>query len=386
MRGLSLMIETEEDDTDEIKIGDSDMSDFSLKSETPELFRLLSPRVKVFSPKRKEIRKEILSCKNGQNYYDRIQKIVDELSDISFPSCKLNKDKPGLLGGAFSLVDINRANKTVFRQTNIVDNILKILLNETFKLKEKKTVLELIKNLKSLTSINKKIQVLVKELNVLFPYNSVFVKDVELCKTKTNIKMEMLTGLAEGDNLFNLLKNKKLDNEDILKLEVQILFIAKTLNKEHIYHNDYAARNIMVDTSQRYTITYLKNKDIALSVRNTFIPVLIDYDFIDDKFIDIAAGMNDEDSDIYLSDANKHRIMYKFSELNDLFDEKKYSELNNFNYDIIFAKNYYGGGKKKQSKKIRKHSGINQKTGKLKSGYKYGKKLKSGLKKIIKIT
>ena len=35
---------------------------------------------------------------------------------------------------------------------------------------------------------------------------------------------------------------------------------------------------------------------------------------------------------------------------------------------------------------IRKHSGINQKTGKLKKGYKYsGKKLKSGLSQIIKI-
>jgi hypothetical protein len=35
--------------------------------------------------------------------------------------------------------------------------------------------------------------------------------------------------------------------------------------------------------------------------------------------------------------------------------------------------------------KIRKHKGINQKTGKLKKGYKYsGKKLKSGLREIIK--
>ena len=35
---------------------------------------------------------------------------------------------------------------------------------------------------------------------------------------------------------------------------------------------------------------------------------------------------------------------------------------------------------------IRKHKGINQKTGRLKKGYKYsGKKLKSGLKQIIKV-
>lgn len=43
------------------------------------------------------------------------------------------------------------------------------------------------------------------------------------------------------------------------------------------------------------------------------------------------------------------------------------------------------GGKSKKSKKIRKHSGINQSTGRLKKGYKYsGKKLKSGLPQIIK--
>lgn len=43
-----------------------------------------------------------------------------------------------------------------------------------------------------------------------------------------------------------------------------------------------------------------------------------------------------------------------------------------------------GGRKKKKTKSIRKHKGINQKTGKLKKGYKYGKKLKNGLQ-IIKI-
>ena len=42
-------------------------------------------------------------------------------------------------------------------------------------------------------------------------------------------------------------------------------------------------------------------------------------------------------------------------------------------------------GKKKQKKKIRKHSGINKQTGRLNKGYRYsGKELKSGLSQIIK--
>ena len=45
-----------------------------------------------------------------------------------------------------------------------------------------------------------------------------------------------------------------------------------------------------------------------------------------------------------------------------------------------------GGKKKKSKKKIRKHKGINQQTGRLKKGYKYsGKHLKTGLPQIIKI-
>lgn len=43
-------------------------------------------------------------------------------------------------------------------------------------------------------------------------------------------------------------------------------------------------------------------------------------------------------------------------------------------------------GKLKGGKRIRKHKGINQTTGRLKKGYKYsGKKLKNGLSEIIKV-
>ena len=58
----------------------------------------------------------------------------------------------------------------------------------------------------------------------------------------------------------------------------------------------------------------------------------------------------------------------------------------------MFSWTGWGGGSKgckkpKKSKKIRKHKGINQKTGRLNKGYKYsGKKSKSGLKQIIKKT
>ena len=48
------------------------------------------------------------------------------------------------------------------------------------------------------------------------------------------------------------------------------------------------------------------------------------------------------------------------------------------------------GGKKRRKKKskksVRRHQGINQSTGRLKKGYKYSGKLKSGLSKIVKVS
>lgn len=81
----------------------------------------------------------------------------------------------------------------------------------------------------------------------------------------------------------------------------------------------------------------------------------------------------------------------------DLFNRKLYQDGINRNPEFFKMKLKeledevdFSGGKKKSKKsvkkRIRKHSGINQSTGKLKKGYKYsGKKLKSGLSEIIKL-
>jgi hypothetical protein len=67
------------------------------------------------------------------------------------------------------------------------------------------------------------------------------------------------------------------------------------------------------------------------------------------------------------------------------------NKINSKSQKIITDKIKQSGGArkkptKKQRKKIRKHVGINQKTGRLNKGYKYsGKILKSGLKQIVKV-
>ena len=81
-------------------------------------------------------------------------------------------------------------------------------------------------------------------------------------------------------------------------------------------------------------------------------------------------------------------VKYNFKELSKLKNQQSAKAIkeglkNKSGFkDISQEINKYMGGRKK----IRKHSGINQKTGKLKTGYKYsGKRLKSGLPQIIKI-
>lgn len=73
--------------------------------------------------------------------------------------------------------------------------------------------------------------------------------------------------------------------------------------------------------------------------------------------------------------------------IRDLFPEQRQVDYWNTNSN---NNNLEGGGRKKKqkknkSKKVRKHQGINQQTGRLNKGYKYSGKLKSGLSKIVKV-
>jgi hypothetical protein len=88
------------------------------------------------------------------------------------------------------------------------------------------------------------------------------------------------------------------------------------------------------------------------------------------------------------SDNTKPVLFLKWEIVGNIYanTNKKWNE----KIKYIDSINIFGGKKikkkKRKSKKIRKHSGINQSTGRLKKGYKYSdKKLKSGLSQIIKI-
>jgi serine/threonine protein kinase len=84
---------------------------------------------------------------------------------------------------------------------------------------------------------------------------------------------------------------------------------------------------------------------------------------------------NKEQLDLEIEGEMKNLMKIKMQ-----MDDEKEDDKEDDNYEGL-------GGKKRKmkKKKVRKHKGINQQTGRLKKGYKYsGKKLKSGLSQIIK--
>lgn len=208
-----------------------------------------------------------------------------------------------------------------------------------------------------------------------------------------------------------------------LKQMLQALIL---LHKNGVYHMDLADRNIVYNkTENRYRLIDFGISRSEKDIKEAFTVEAIEdsYD-IDEHFAsvinrgdgatetfdyhekyglqDLMMAASDEDVDAILEMdlkklskglINDHRnadvtqVLYQaMFLLQD--DEKKMNFLDKYTekdmsaqavYDAIFKK---GGGKKK---KIRKHKGINQKTGRLNKGYKYsGKKSKSGLKQIVK--
>lgn len=95
-----------------------------------------------------------------------------------------------------------------------------------------------------------------------------------------------------------------------------------------------------------------------------------------------------DDSDFLEWLSQNHRKYYKvFTNLHNKSNQELIPKGEKLKYPTMDAgKKRSKKSKKSKSKKIRKHTGINQQTGRLKKGYKYsGKKLKSGLPQIVKI-
>ena len=180
----------------------------------------------------------------------------------------------------------------------------------------------------------------------------------------------------------------------LIKKTIQVINDKKGFNfKDYIYDYIYF-HSFIINTVENLLKSYSSKTNFNL-IPNSFI-----YLVVTTKIKELAKN--------YSSAIFQHDVTIKskstkshLSKLQDYVSEKIgniFLEKSKINSDIVRSfhlpvdlESYKPPTKKQRIKKgggkIRKHSGINQQTGRLKKGYKYsGKKLKSGLPKIIKIT
>lgn len=242
----------------------------------------------------------------------------------------------------------------------------------------------------------------------LFPEN--FIKynkdDCGYCITKNKpaiyFKMDLIQNMLSGD-FKKYIKKSSLKQEELDLIFAQIYYVAIKTNQEKLYHNDLKPANIVLKKADKdfiYSNLKQNNKKLILKIKKgDYIPVFIDYDLISFNHMqnDLglwdfpASGSSSDDFSYftqktieYNNKLKNNKILLLESESDDFNLEETYNVFNELLNDRVQINQT--GGKKNKNKKIRNHKGINQKTGKLKKGYKYtNKKLKSGLLQIVKI-
>jgi serine/threonine protein kinase len=329
---------------------------------------------------------------DGKEYAKKLRKlriILEDKYDIVGVCRELKNVSES---GSFGSVSIDTEMGTVSKLTDLMSS-LKNDLNDKGLLVKESILKNTYNKIRRLIFFCEYIEILINKMNKLFPENTIKMLKCGECigQTKNSskiLKYYMKMELAKGKNLAKIFKMNKLSDDDIKKIEVQLIYIGETLNDNDVFHNDFAPRNIMIDLSKKKDVSYNSNKKYNLKVKNTYVPVLIDYDLIDNKVVRYTDS-GERDMDIYTIDTmSKNFDSYSF----ELYDEWKENKNGLNNITDVFISKKQSGGKKSirkssRSKNIRKHKGINQKTGRLNKGYRYsGKKLRSGLSEIVKIS
>jgi len=342
----------------------------------------------IFIKKRDEYNK--LKDKD-ENIVKLFNKVIKSINKNKIPLCKPGKEELGR--GGFGVV---------YQITyEIARKIQKIDFSDKLNLK---TLLNLCTNVKDFQS----------EFKKLFPNNFNVINNCSMCiDEKNNLYRSYDMTLIDDYNLSEQIEEMAGSEEvqQTRSIIAQLYYIMLYLHKKtKIMHKDVKPDNVMINEAQNdFIYKGLGNIEIKIK-KGEVIPILIDYDLStinkneddkDDKISDYIYFLHFYKS--YLKDFDERPAKYRSSDHEELgkdieaFRSLKINDENDIcaklkklspNSEIIC--NLKKGGKKrlrkKPKKKIRKHRGINKTTGKLKKGYKYSrKKLKSGLKQIVKV-
>lgn len=317
---------------------------------------------------------------------DKLNRLFDKAIDSYTNDIKECKHTDKVLGrGAFGAV--YKMNDKIARK------IQKIKLQSTKIAIEK---LELYLNL----CIN--LNSFYKEFTKHFPHNIIEVTNCKLCHINGEPHHSYDMSYMKHGILGDLMKKDPSKARGVI---VQLLYISSFLETNtKIFHSDLKPDNVMLDIAPN-NITYRGLGDIEIKVKKgELIPIVVDFDLSTsnkqlrpakgpaiwgdtDYFIDHSPNYFKKDKK-FISPSHK-KVADKLSKFKS-FENDKSIEFCNLLQVISPSSQIVcrlkGGKKRKSVKKIRKHTGINQQTGRLKKGYKYsGKKLKSGLSEIKKI-
>jgi serine/threonine protein kinase len=122
----------------------------------------------------------------------------------------------------------------------------------------------------------------VQQIRNMFHNNFPPIYSCKLCLSSSKkILFESKLKMTKATDLNKILPS--MSNGVLAVIELQLLYIFKTLNYFGIYHNDLAPRNIMISNETR-NVTYNQYPDMILKLKNVPVPIIIDFDFLGVRF------------------------------------------------------------------------------------------------------
>lgn len=312
-------------------------------------FDLESPKIEKikinkipFNEKTIELKEELLN-KLPKDFIN----VINNIKKKSQLKCPILKNESS---GAFGMIEYDKKNNQIKKLIDLIDSKKLNILNREYNLKkinkkEKNSSIFFIIN--RLDNFCKDMNIFIKNVKNLFPEHFLNIKKCNLCKNNKNdissIYLEM--DLASGFTLYDGINKKILNLNELKNINIILQYIFYTLNYKKIYHNDLKPKNIIISkTNKKIKYDFLKNNKykIILEIpKDTYIPIIIDYDFTTTEKPFILESTNivyegSSDISFYINSLTKYDI-FKNTYLNTIPQFKNRIEIiNEINIIKIF--------------------------------------------------
>jgi hypothetical protein len=242
----------------------------------------------------------IINFLESQNPSRKVNKLISIIQNLKFytPSETKNIISGISSYGTFEIINDGDV-KTFVKKTNLFQDICH-KLNDINNNED-----EVIKSIHNLLIKCEKMNSLLTTSRELFPNNFI---NMSLCHIRVNDITHQIDHIMNLDfvdyaiPLQDFFINQSSPPFPLYIVELQLLYIMRTLNQKQIFHNDFAVRNIMI-TYVKSQICYNVNDHfmIKITARNKGfvpVPVIIDYDFMNTTFDNKISQFQAKDKDL----------------------------------------------------------------------------------------